>query len=113
LRIAKGHFSPFGTDIAYEVRGNCALRINGAAAIWGLAEKTRKVLVFSDVLIFGRKRTVNAANDYVAEQDLDYQIKFRRPEPNKPGRPRRPEHTRLSRPTGFNGMHRRRNKRYG
>jgi hypothetical protein len=55
---------------------------------------------------------VNAANDYFSEQEIDYQLKFRRPEPNRPGRPRRPEHTRASRPAGFNGMHRRRNKRY-
>ena len=55
---------------------------------------------------------MNAANDYFSEQEIDYQQKFRRPEPNKPGRSRRPEHTRASRPAGFNGMHRRRNKRY-
>jgi hypothetical protein len=56
---------------------------------------------------------VNAANDFSSEQELDYQIRFRRHEASKPTtRPRRPEHTRASRPTGFNGMHRRRNKRY-
>lgn len=54
---------------------------------------------------------MNAANDY-SEQELDYQLKFRRAEPNSPRRPRRPEHVRPGRPTGFNGMHRRRNKRY-
>jgi hypothetical protein len=55
---------------------------------------------------------VNAANDHFSEQEFDYQIKFRRPEISKPSRPRRPEHSRSSRPMGFNGMHRRRNKRY-
>lgn len=52
LRIAKRYFVRFGTDIAYDVGGNCALRMNGAAAIWGLAAKTRQILFFSDVLIF-------------------------------------------------------------
>ena len=55
---------------------------------------------------------MNAANDFSSDQELDYQLKFRRHEAGKPTRPRRPEHTRPSRPTGFNGMHRRRNKRY-
>jgi hypothetical protein len=55
---------------------------------------------------------VNATNDYLGDQEIDYQLKFRRQEPNTPRRPRRPEHGRPGRPTGFNGMHRRRNKRY-
>jgi len=55
---------------------------------------------------------VNAANDYYNEQELDYQVKFRKREPEEQRRERRPEHVRTSRPTGFNGFHRRRNKRY-
>jgi hypothetical protein len=57
--------------------------------------------------------TVNAANDYYNEQELDYQVRARKSEPVEQRRQRRPEHTRSPRPAGFNGFHRRRNKRYG
>lgn len=56
---------------------------------------------------------MNAANDYYNDQELDYQVKFRKPERENERRERRPEHVRTSRPAGFNGFHRRRNKRYG
>jgi hypothetical protein len=59
-----------------------------------------------------REHTVNAANDYYNEQELDYQVKVRKPESVERPRSRRPEHARTSRPAGFNGIHRRRNKRY-
>jgi hypothetical protein len=59
-----------------------------------------------------REDTVNAANDYYNEQEIDYQVKHRKPEPEEPRRERRPEHTRAARPSGFNGFHRRRNKRH-
>ncbi len=56
---------------------------------------------------------MNAANDYYNEQELDYQVKFRKPETEEERRrQRRPEHVRISRPAGYNGFHRRRNKRY-
>lgn len=55
---------------------------------------------------------MNAANDYLGDKEIDYQLKFRRSETDAQRRPRRPEHSRPGRPTGFNGMHRRRNKRY-
>jgi hypothetical protein len=57
---------------------------------------------------------VNAANDYYNEKEIDYQIKFRKAEPDEEKqRQRRPEHSRAARPSGFNGFHRRRNKRHG
>ena len=57
---------------------------------------------------------MNAAHDnsYQDESDIDYQAGGRRTAPMREPRPRRPQHIRTSRPTGFNGKHRRRNKRY-
>ncbi len=48
---------------------------------------------------------------YESEQELDYEVESRRL--RKPvSERRRTEHVRRSRPTGFNGIHRRRNKRW-
>jgi hypothetical protein len=57
---------------------------------------------------------VNGADDnsHQDDSDLDYQSGARRIEPSREPRRRRPQHIRTSRPTGFNGKHRRRNKRY-
>jgi hypothetical protein len=57
---------------------------------------------------------VNAAHDSSKQDDsdLDYQAGTRRVEPSREPRRRRPQHIRTSRPAGFNGKHRRRNKRY-
>jgi len=57
---------------------------------------------------------VNTAHDNHDSDDaeLDYQAGNRRSEASREPRVRRPQHVRTSRPTGFNGKHRRRNKRY-
>jgi hypothetical protein len=58
---------------------------------------------------------MNAAHDslnYQDESEPDYQAGGRRPAPMREPRHRRPQHIRTSRPSGFNGKHRRRNKRY-
>jgi hypothetical protein len=59
---------------------------------------------------------VNAArnNSYQDEPELDYQVGVRPNDPaaERTAQRRRPEHARISRPSGFNGKHRRRNKRY-
>jgi hypothetical protein len=70
------------------------------------------IKVFTSETAFLRDSTVNAANDYFNESEFEYQVKNRRNETEDARRPRRPEHRRASRPTGFNGIHRRRNKRY-
>ncbi len=46
------------------------------------------------------------------DSEFDGSLSRRRSEPNADARLRRPEHIRTSRPNGFNGKHRRRNKRY-
>jgi hypothetical protein len=56
---------------------------------------------------------MNAAQEnlYPDDSDPDYQTGNRRETAREP-RARRPQHIRTSRPAGFNGKHRRRNKRY-
>ncbi len=60
-----------------------------------------------------KETAVNAPYEYFNEPELEYQLKPRRLETTSDSRrQRRPEHARKSRPVGFNGIHRRRNKRY-
>jgi hypothetical protein len=56
---------------------------------------------------------MNAAQEnlYQDDSDPEYQAGSRRDAAREP-RVRRPQHIRTSRPAGFNGKHRRRNKRY-
>ncbi len=67
------------------------------------------------VSLAGRKElAMNAAPDSSSQDDADLesQSSGRRIEPLREPRRRRPQHIRTSRPSGFNGKHRRRNKRY-
>ena len=46
------------------------------------------------------------------EQEPDYSIAFRRTTPRADQRLRPPDHARRQRPAGYNGIHRRHNKRW-
>ncbi len=57
---------------------------------------------------------MNPTQEYVPDEpEVEDATGRRRPEPNAARRLRRPQHIRNGRPNGFNGKHRRRNKRYG
>jgi hypothetical protein len=49
---------------------------------------------------------------YDDEQELESQVEMRRTATRPNERPRRADYLRRQRPTGYNGLHRRRNKRW-
>jgi hypothetical protein len=53
-----------------------------------------------------------AISSYDDQRELYYEVEFRHTTPQPNRRVRRTDHVRRNRPTGYNGIHRRSNKRF-